>query len=45
MVAAVAEDLAERQRDRDEYLAEVMKRIDTLEAYYLSTNKDTHNND
>lgn len=45
IVAAVSEDLRERQREKDDYLAEVMKRIDTLEAYYLSTNKDTHNND
>lgn len=45
VVAAVSEDLAERQREKDEFLAEVAKRIDTLEAYYLSTNKVPHNED
>lgn len=45
IVAAVAEDLAERQREKDEYLAEVVKRLDTLEAYHLATNKGFHNED
>lgn len=31
VVAAVAEDLSERQREKDEYLADVMKRLDDLE--------------
>lgn len=31
VVAAVAEDLRERQREKDEYLAEVMERIKTIE--------------
>ena len=35
VVAAVAEDLAERQREKDEYLADVMKRLDDLEQDYL----------
>ena len=49
IVAAVSEDLAERQREKDEYLADVMKRLDSMEQDYLrayhATNKDTHNND
>lgn len=35
IVAAVSEDLAERQREKDEYLADVMKRLDDLEQDYL----------
>ena len=35
VVAAVSEDLRERQREKDEYLADVMKRLDTLEQDYL----------
>lgn len=35
IVAAVSEDLAERQREKDEYLADVMKRLDNLEQDYL----------
>lgn len=35
VVAAVSEDLAQRQREKDDYLAEVMKRLDTLEQDYL----------
>lgn len=35
VVAAVAEDLANRQAAKDEYLADVMKRLDNLEQDYL----------
>lgn len=31
IVAAVAEDLAERQRQKDDFVAEVMKRINKIE--------------
>ena len=31
IVAAVSEDLRERQREKDDYLAEVMERIKTIE--------------
>lgn len=54
VVAAVAEDLSERQREKDEYLADVMKRLDdieqdTLRRWYANQtrqdDKDTHNHD
>ena len=35
IVAAVSEDLAARQQEKDDYLADVMKRLDTLEQDYL----------
>ena len=41
IVAAVSEDLRERQREKDEYLADVMKRLDTLEQDYLKAYQDT----
>lgn len=31
VVAAVAEDLSERQREKDDYVADVMKRLNTIE--------------
>jgi hypothetical protein len=31
IVAAVAEDLSERQREKDDYVADVMKRLNTIE--------------
>lgn len=31
IVAAVAEDLAARQQEKDDYLADVMKRLDEIE--------------
>lgn len=54
IVAAVSEDLSERQREKDEYLADVMKRLDdleqdTLRQWYANQtrqdDKDTHNHD
>lgn len=35
VVAAVSEDLAERQREKDDYLAETMKRLDDEEQANL----------
>lgn len=35
VVAAVSEDLAERQREKDDYLAETMKRLDDEEQDML----------
>lgn len=35
IVAAVSEDLAARQQEKDDYLADVMKRLDNLEQDYL----------
>ena len=54
IVAAVSEDLAARQQEKDEYLADVMKRLDdleqdTLRQWYANQtrqdDKDTHNHD
>lgn len=51
IVAAVSEDLRERQREKDEYLADVMKRLDTLEQDYLrahdalTTNIEVHSSE
>lgn len=41
VVAAVGEDLAERQRQKDEYLLEIVKRLNKVEEYY----KESHNED
>lgn len=35
IVAAVSEDLRERQQEKDEYLAEVMARLKKLEQEYI----------
>jgi hypothetical protein len=35
IVAAVAEDLATRQKEKDDYLADVMKRLDDIEQVTL----------
>ena len=40
IVAAVAEDLAERQREKDEYLADVMERLNKLEQNLRGENHD-----
>lgn len=50
IVAAVAEDLSERQREKDEYLADVMKRLDdleqdTLRRWYANQTRGNHNED
>lgn len=50
IVAAVAEDLSERQREKDEYLADVMKRLDdleqdTLRQWYANQTRGNHNED
>jgi hypothetical protein len=49
-VAAVSEDLAARQQEKDEYLADVMKRLDdleqdTLRQWYANQTRGNHNED
>jgi hypothetical protein len=52
-VAAVAADLDERQREKDDYLADVMRRLDDVEQdmlrrYHATTEQEIakgHNND
>jgi hypothetical protein len=41
IVAAVAEDLDQRQRDSNEYLTDVMKRLDQIEQDYLRAYHNT----
>ena len=53
VVAAVAADLDERQREKDDYLADVMRRLDDVEQdmlrrYHATTEQEIakgHNND
>ena len=50
IVAAVSEDLAARQQEKDEYLADVMKRLDdleqdTLRQWYANQTRGNHNED
>lgn len=50
VVAAVSEDLSERQREKDEYLADVMKRLDDIEQdslrrWYANQTRGNHNED
>jgi mannitol/fructose-specific phosphotransferase system IIA component (Ntr-type) len=46
VVAAVAEDLSERQRAKDEFVAEVMARLNKVEQYYqATTNIEVHSSE